>query len=395
LPKLIQQDVVNCGQYWTTNGYYYPPSTCIAAWTSRELVWGGKGHYGFPDFPKGRDVGGDFMVVYQDFKPGCFDVGTIQGGNVYRQHRYTGRLYANTVVYPATVPQVDGSLWGAKAYSRMKPDKPLMNAMTSLLELRDIPGQLKQRFQAKGLHEIGDYYLAEKFGWIPLLEDVYTLLNGQRKAEQMLQQFLKDEGKPVRRRIILDAQMSSPVVTNYNFDVFDHGDPAFVTYFYKKPSSSVTRAFSTSQVWASAQFRYWLPPGPRNIEWKASQLRAIFGYRPTPSAIYKAIPWSWLTDWFLNYGDVLSNLSVSIVDRLAADYFYVMRHDANVIEATTEATFFRVDTLDDVHALAGSKRVTGCKSRLRGDPYGLATQQNTLNGTQLAILGALGLSKVR
>jgi hypothetical protein len=395
MPKYENEDLVNCGQYWTTNGYNYPPSVCRSGYTSRELVWGGEGHYGYPNFPSNRDVGGSFMVVYQDFKPGSFDVGTIQGGTVYAEHRYTGSLYANTAIAPPLPSQVDGSLWGAKAYSRMKPDKPLMNGLTSLLELRDLPGQLQQRFHAKGLHEIGDYYLAEKFGWVPLLQDIYTLLNGQQKAEQMLQQFVKDEGKPVRRKIILDAQMSSPVVTNYGNDVFYHGDPAFVSYFYKKTGKTQVRSYNTSQVWASAQFRYWLPPGPRNIEWKAAQRRAIFGFRPTPSAVYKAIPWSWLSDWFLNYGDVLSNLSMSIVDRLAADYFYVMRHDASVVEATTEATFYRVDTLEDVHALATSKRQSGCKSRLHGDPYGLATQQNTLNGTQLAILGALGLSKVR
>jgi hypothetical protein len=274
----------------------------------------------------------------------------------------------------------------------MKPDKPNMNLLNSIYELKDVPGMLHQRFLNHGLAGIGDYYLALKFGWEALLKDCRDFVQTQRNAQKALKQLLHDEGKPVRRKINLAHDMSSPIVTGgAGISTF----PSFVTYFYGPNGRHTDTEYTGSDIWASARFRYWLPGGPRDVNWTRRMLAAIYGLKPTPAVVYRAIPWTWLVDWFTNIGDVIDNLDTSLVDRLANDYFYVMRHDYTRSTRTCTGTFFRSPTMELVDWSATSTLQWGCKSRVAGDPFGFNTPQNALSGVQLSILGALGLSKLR
>jgi len=360
---------------------------------TRELVWGGGGHYGYPNFPDNKDVGGDFMVVYKTIKSGAVNVGTIQGGHVFQEYRYSGNVWVtpnpseNMYSYQST-----GSTLGATAYARMKPDRPAMNALNSIYELKDVPGQLKQAFQAKDLDKVEDWYLAQKFGWDALFKDVASFIVTQRKAQEILKQFIRDEGKPVRRRIML----SDSNTENWT----DHGSggsfmgPSFVSYFYGPGSYSV-RGSLVDRTWSSAEFKYWLPSGPRDVGWTNDMLRKIYGLKATPAVVYRAIPWSWLASWFTNVGDMIENLETNIVDRLAASHFYVMRTREQVYEQTGTQTFWKAETLEPITVTATGTARIGCKSRVRGDPFGFGTPENSLNGVQLSILGALGLSRLR
>jgi hypothetical protein len=363
-----------------------------------DLFWGGVGHYGYPDFPGASDIGGDFGLTYNRVENGAAGIGTIQGGTVFGEYRYDGSIYIQTPnewVTSAATSADNASGQGATAYSKMKPDKPSMNGLNAIYELKDLPGMLKQRFHAKNLHEIGDYYLAEKFGWGALLSDVCNFVITQRKAQDRLKQLLRDEGRPVKRKITLNDS------TAINWE--DHGTdtygtfvgPHFVSYFYAKPGIWRNTLSRVDKTWASARFRYWLPGGPRDIAWTNDMLGKIFGLKPTPATVYRAIPWTWLAEWFTNVGDMIDNLETSLVDRLAADYFYCMRKVEDVYEFTHTPFFFRVNTLEHVSVTVSGRRTRGVKTRLRGDPFGWGTNPNALNGTQLSILGALGLSRLR
>jgi hypothetical protein len=124
-------------------------------------------------------------------------------------------------------------------------------------------------------------------------------------------------------------------------------------------------------------------------------LARIFGLRPSPIVVYNAIPWTWLADWFVNAGDVVSNLSMGVADRLAADRFYIMQERGAWSKLESTCSFMRADT-NDVNTVSGTaSEVWAHKVRVKGDPFGLNTQPNQLTGMQLAILGALGLSRLR
>lgn len=359
--------------------------------TNEQLVEGDYGHRGYP-FKLGKsDIGGPFKKLYYNSVVTPFNVGKIQGGSVYRQHQYEGLVLTsnNLSIDPR---DYDPSGYGATAWRRMKPDQPNMNLLNALYELKDVPGMLRQRFHAQNLHEIGSYYLAQKFGWDPLLRDIRDTIITQINAQKRLEQLLRDEGKPVRRKMIL-ADESALVFEGSGTGIEVY--PSFVTYFYADNGGWQGTIVDKRKVWASAQFKYYLPSGPRDINWKRRMIASIFGLRPTPAAVYNAIPWTWLIDWYINLGDVLSNLDTTLVDRVGANYFYLMANDERVIDADRHATYYRYP--DQSLITAKSKLVLrrGSKVRLRGDPFGLATAENSLNGMQLSILGALGLSRVR
>ncbi len=378
-------------QAGTLNGV---PKYVTAKGTSRSLVIS-SGHYGYPDFPDNRAVGGPFLLTYSDWEYGSAGVGEIQGGKVYASTKYRGDIYA-TLGSVGSPVQVDGSAYGATAYNKMKPDKPSMQALNAIYELKDVPGMLQQRFLNHGLAGIGSYYLALKFGWEALLSDVRSFVLTQRKAQARLAQLIRDEGKPVRRSLQIASTSTSNAPSTSAGMAFE---PALNSYFYD--AATTKHAYvsnSHSEIWAKARFRYWLPGGPRDVDWNRRMLADIFGLKPTPSVVYKAIPWTWLLDWFTNVGDVINNLDTNIVDRLAADYSYVMRHDFTQASQTSMGDFIGSDTTPlygHVPWSATATRTFGCKSRVSGDPFGFNTPANNLSGVQLSILGALGLSKLR
>jgi len=121
---------------------------------------------------------------------------------------------------------------------------------------------------------------------------------------------------------------------------------------------------------------------------------ALYGYQPTPSAVWNALPWAWLVDWTSNAGDIISNLDAGVADKCAADYFYIMRETGAICTKFAKGQFLmkgaQLTTLD-----ATSVTRAYSKTRSVGDPFGFSTNPNGLNATQLSILGALGLSKLK
>lgn len=359
---------------------------------SRLLV-GDYGHYGWPNFPPMKDVGGPFQVQTTKMVLQPVNVGTIYWPGAPNGDTYTGYIVQDMIQDGFVSPNDIVSAWGAKAYNRMRPDAPSMQAAVAVYELKDVPGMLEQRFLDHGLAGIGDYYLALKFGWEALLSDVRSFVLTQMSAQKRLAQLLRDEGRPVRRKVKL---MSDKQVISENFigHPVSGCQPTFVSGYYGLTTTKSSRYVYTD-LWASAQFRYWLPSGPRDIAWKRRMLASIFGLNPNPATVYKAIPWSWLVDWFSSLGDCISNYWDTVAQRCAADYYYLMERSGVYTELNVTNEFHDYET-------GGIKTVNGtgiCDTygefRIKGDPFGLNTAPNSLGSVQLAILGALGLSRLR
>jgi hypothetical protein len=278
----------------------------------------------------------------------------------------------------------------------MKPTKPNMSVANSIYELKDIPAMLRQRFHFNNLHELGDYHLALQFGWLSLLKDTMDFVETQRKAQERLLWLLRHNGKPVRRRVELVSNDSDPVVTSGS--AYGALTPTLATQFYNGQPTWEQKIWTHDRIWASARFRYWLPRGPRNIAWTRKMLNRIYGFRVTPLSVYKAMPWTWLADWFFNVGQIVSNLEPGVANRLAADYFYVMREQSTVktydVKAKLYAYLNSGSNLETIPVDISSKSYMHTQTRLRGDPFGFGTNQNDLTVSQLAILGALGISKL-
>jgi len=393
MPWLTKGRVVQTGQDFQTNFptvTHYRTVRSVDKWLAES-----EGHYGYPRFPGTKNVGGGFVLRGADTNHIPTENTTYWRGGANNQH-YRGFFVANISPYQQpslSIASMLGSQWAAEAYAKMKPTQPEFSSLNSFYELKDLPGMLRQRFLKDGFRSIGNYYLALKFGWEPLLKDIRALFFLQQKAEARLKQLLRDNGRPVRRRIKLrDTSSPNAIASGFSYSAFQ---PVLVTQYYKTQPSWKTTTYYQEKIWASARFRYWLPGGPRDIDWTNSMKRRLLGQAfPSPSQIYNAIPWSWLIDWFSNLGDLIENLDAGVADRLAADYIYIMRSQEWSQEYQAQGKFARKSGEQFVASASALTRAFA-KSRVRGGPFDPAILENDLNGTQLAILGALGLSRMR
>ena len=367
-------------------------TTRSANWEVRDdTLTGGNPRKGYPHFLGVRDIGGAFYKVSNYVVRGSQAV-KVRGAGIYRTYKYEGSIFCNQGQLGTPILR-KAEDFAAEGYSKMRPDNAIMAGLNAAYELKDVPHMLRQRFLNGNLKDIGDYYLALKFGWEPLLRDVRDFCLSQRKAQKQLKQLLRDEGKPVRRSIrMLNIHNTSN--TGLMSDVDGNTTPSFVSQFYRGGKTSTERD-DFDEVWASAQFRFWLPGGPRDVNWTRQMLAAIYGFKPTPKVVWNAIPWSWLIDWFSNVGDMIANLESDVADRQAADYGYVMRYSGSRLIRNSI-----VDMLNDVpdtdwftlHLTAQAESST--KARAKLGPFHPSLGQNQLSGVQLSILGALGLSKL-
>lgn len=373
------------------------PISAITAQSDKVMYFGDTGYYGYPDFPPNRDVGGLFRLIGTEIVKDVQECGELWRGGINDEY------YSGSLVFAAKTPFVtigqttfDPSSRAAEAFKKMKPVKPEFSALNSLYELREVPDLIwLLKGKLKNAKDLGKLHLTGQFGILPLLSDAKKLLNLQQKVEKRMNQLLRDNGRRVRRKVILQDESSDPEVLASNYNVGSTGvSPSFVTQYYSQLPLATYTQYIQQRWWATAQFRYWLPAGPRDIAYKNKLKRYLWGLStPTASQLYNAIPWSWLIDWFSNLGDVIDNLDITIADRVAADRCYIMREYTNRIVTDTSVGFYRRDG-SKVKFRGTSVSTRLSKNRVKGDPFGFHTKESSLSGVQLSIMGALGLSKL-
>jgi hypothetical protein len=376
---------------WPKDFYYYPKS-------GRESLFWTAGHYGYPDFPIDRNVGGDFWVAKDIITHNVssdYELWYGVSGGAANQH-YKGSFVADigTPYGWLDNPNEDWTAapYAPALYNKLKPTKPTFPGLNALWELREVPGMLRQRFLDQGLQSIGNYWLALQFGWKPLLNDCMNLVLTQQKAQARLKQLIRDNGKPVRRATkLFENKTTTSFTEGYSYAAIY---PSLVTQYHDDTPYWSKKEEVTDRVWGSARFRYFLPEGPRDILWTTLMMGRIFGLNPTPLVVWNAMPWSWLIDWFTGASQVIANLEAGVADRLAAEYFYVMREQKRETTMNVAARYH--DKTGTKHTVtATTVAENSIKTRLVGDPFGLHTPENGLSGMQLSILGALGLSRLR
>lgn len=356
---------------------------------SKNFRYGIGGHYGYSSLERHTNVGGPMYLESIINHQSTTDARRYWRGGAANQF-YDGCFLANGA--GRTIPtNINVDDFGALAYFRMKPTKPSMNGLNSIYELKDLPGMLKQRMHSSGLKNIGSYYLALKFGWESLAGDLLKLYKTQQSLEKRINWLLKHNGKPVRTNVVLRDEMSDPVITSGT--AYGSFSPVLVTQYYASQPTWRQTDYTKDRIWAAARFRYWLPGGAGTVAWTRRIKAELLGLRPSPSVIWRGYPWSWLSDWFFNTGLVLSNLESGVADKCAADYFYIMRTIENVREYFAQGTFHsqhsgNFQTSATLHSSAS------VKMRAVGDPFGFNTNPSGLDSGKLAILGALGLSKL-
>lgn len=300
--------------------------------------------------------------------------------------------------------------YGPTAYRRMRPDNPIMSLPNALYELKDVPEMLKQAFEIKrkfqgrefALRDIHSYNLGILFGWLPLLSDVNSLFNNQEKVAKQVKYILKNNGRPVNRRIEFRDETRDDLQTVAEYDTsFPELFPILVTQSYAGGGHTKITHRTETKLWASGQFRFWFDDLDHLTDTqKASAVRTmLYGISqngPSPSQIYKAIPWSWLIDWFTNLGDNVANLQSDMGDRLVCDYLYLMRTRKTTVTQTVTGSIWSAEGIrKDISS--STSTVNKRLERVVGSPFGLYAKHSDLSPFQQAIavslLGSGGLSR--
>nr|UJQ85434.1 MAG: hypothetical protein 1 [Leviviridae sp.] len=339
---------------------------------------------------------------------GSYKCSTAENLALWFTFRGQGAEYAPTYAF------------GAQAIARLRPDKPKVDGILNILELKDLSHLLKLRTyklkdrvrkeqirrsrRAKSggearywLSDRAGEYLAIQFGLLPLVGAAKDFLDAWKDEEKNLRQILKDAGKPVRRRgylmksTVVDSDVTSSSGASHNPSMA----PVHVTACYAPGHGRTDKQVTTREVWFSGQSRYYLPEGPHTEDYIRQLKKRLYGSRLTASTIWNLLPWSFLADYFVGLGHFLKALDPSGVgDNFIIDYAYIM--DTKKVQYTMDLWETTYSSRTSATQIVRARRVKTQSEKVRCNAsiFGWGINQSDLSDKQLAILSALGASRL-
>jgi len=307
------------------------------------------------------------------------------------------------MILPASGESSKDALYaaGTTAIARIKPTNSVADVATFLAEtissgLPRMIGSSLWKEQIRAGRDAGDEYLNLEFGWKPLISDIREILAGIAHAKTVLEQYERSSGSVVRRRYDFPVIYSETRSDVAGGSVVFQDHPTFHTP--QRAAGTEVTTKTRKKVWFSGAFTYHLPTGfhSRNALVRlGAQASALLGTDFSPETLWNAAPWSWAVDWFSNAGDVVSNYSAWATDGLVLRYGYVMEHCSvtSTYNAVVKAPPASKAEKDAVIMGTPVQASVETKQRVVATPFGFGLSDSVLTDRQLAIIGALGLSR--
>lgn len=294
--------------------------------------------------------------------------------------------YALSVYAPTFIPDVSVDDHGATAISRVQPKNPVFDGATTVAELLSerkffaIPGR------AGG--PSGEY-LNYQLGIAPSVSAASDLRTAIETSEKTLRQLERDSGKLIRRRYYFPDEVENSRTTvsrEGHAPPFDHWN-SILTPDNGSTLTTVTKR--TTKRWFSGAFTYYLPKGG----WRRTldELDAVYGVKPGIDTGWELVPFSFVADYFVNIGDVLSNMNAFAQDGLVMPYGYMMITQKVESEFTLRRQMYVDNAL--VWRTVRGRIVKTTLQRRRANPFGFGISDNDLSLRQMSILAALGMSR--
>jgi len=314
--------------------------------------------------------------------------------------------------------------FGSQYWDKARPAKPDFTLAGSLAELKDIPGALKQgvqtviesilrhkprwyfdfginRFRHRSNRKIvshtAEWYLAINFGWIPVVKDIQNYIEAQKLGQESLRQLIRDAGRPVKRRREIKEISENLIPLTYqkldlNTSFNPYMEPVLVTQCYGYRKAKIEAEFDvTRKAWFTAEYQYYLPPGPRDVEWTRNMLNRLMGSRVTPSTAWNLMPWTFLADYYSTLGTAIENLGPGVESYLVTNWCYV--HCAiNARHKTLCTQYVRSsehESSADTPVTAKKTADISLRVRVSADPFAFRFKKEDQSIKQLAIQGAL------
>jgi hypothetical protein len=364
----------------------------------------------FEQMSHGWDLGsGGFMTKknsYEEYGNPTGSGGLLNPNFVGTQYYWSGNHFPQYTSVPATstlwpVPdgsQIDNDLMvmGTSAIKKTVPTQPVASASQFLGELyRDgIPamvGASALEDRIKWYQSLGSEYLNVEFGWKPFVSDLRKLWTAARDHEKILAQYRRDSGRTVRRRYSFPPLDD---VGPYTDQVTVSATPALPTQCYIKSSGvRARRTIVSREFWFSGAYKYYYEEGSTRlakVHKYAQEADKLLGLRLTPDVLYELAPWSWLVDWFANFGDILSNFTAFGKDGLVMQYGYIMGKYTQALEVSLTGMILGNGYGPELRQVFR----TTTKTRRKATPFGFGLDPSVdFTARQWAILGALGLTR--
>lgn len=227
-----------------------------------------------------------------------------------------GGQYVNWPYSPSS-PPINGGLGGQAAsytnriLSQSGPLTPSLYLPLSVFEMREIPKMLKDagdlyqrlrpngnwhRAQQSALRQGAANNLAYKFGWEPLIKDIWKTIGFAeyvRKRQKILRGAHSSRG--IRRKVTLNEDVASA-----SGNLLIQTD---LGLYVNAPYSDSLRV----KQWGTAKWVVRDPSLYGKDPGFTEAFKITLGLNPSyiPVMAWKALPWSWMADWFLDMSNAL------------------------------------------------------------------------------------------
>jgi hypothetical protein len=224
---------------------------------------------------------------------------------------------------------------------RTNPSRSSLQGIVALAELREIPGLIKTSYDTalgrlykyiprrlfRNLSRAAKLNLMVQFGIIPLISDLAKTLEFQKLVDQRVKEIERLRTRGLRRTV--EIWRGSKITTVPNQIV--HSSLVTYTANIHKVMSLIIRGHIR---WYVDDNWSVLSDNDHNIGGLAA--RIIAGTDLDPSAVYEALPWSWLVDYFTNLGSYVSAKDNQLDAR--HDTPRIMRHAVTIVTSSKHST---------------------------------------------------------
>jgi len=290
--------------------------------------------------------------------------------------------------------------YGATAIRAVDPTNPNAGLGESLgeiiadkrISLPAISGWKRRTEVAKAA---GSEYLSAVFGWLPLVSEIKATGQSVRDGNQIMKHYSDNSGSNVHREFAFDDIEGSEEYLLQNGALFrcNYSGNSSISAFHSGPGVPIfVKRVSTTKRWFSGSFTYKATDASSigrclGLE---SEVDKLYGLTLTPDVLWELVPWSWAFDWFSNAGDVISNATSLGLAGLVMRYGYIME------ETTITDTYNMPATgLTGVTGRPPPCTITHViKRRREANPFGFGVSWEGLSPTQLAIVAALGITRL-
>lgn len=289
----------------------------------------------------------------------------------------------------------------------------LKDVPRSILTLRESLYSLRQTYNSMGSSSLRDKvfslrdnasqipseYLSFHFGWQQLYGDIMKSLKSPERINKDINRLIERNGKL--------SNFSSSFKYSKGRDedlgwLFTIGSSSYLESLRK--SSRVVDEFNMH---CTLQAKFDFPPS-MEILFREDLFSRKLGILPTPSDLYKLVPWSWLFDWYSGLGNYLQLIEEVAKDESLVNFAFVSCKMNTKVDVAVNAVVLSSESWTSNNGSTVSHEFTRnpvtynavchCKTYVRQDassaaPLRFASTGVNLTSFQQSIIGALLMQK--